>query len=376
MKNRLIVLLLAGTILSGCGGDDLPDPPADIRISGIELSETSKTLKISESFTLKAEVKPANTTDDKTVSWASSDASVATVNNRIITAIGLGEAVITAQAGTITATCKVTVIPVDVAGIVLSEIEKEIQAGDNFTLTATIEPANATNKNVVWSTSDKAIATVENGSVTGISIGEAIITAKSTSGNISASCKVKVVPTPVAGVSFKDNEISIIEGRTHLAQYVIVPGNATNKNVTFKSHDTAIFEVDDTGLITGISEGTSKLTVISEDGIFDATIGVTVRSFVEELIIGMQFGNYSNPGGYITMTGSIRLSNYSAKSIFVDQFMILDAAGLVVTGSGVGNTLNPDQMISIPVSFSNVYRAKAVFTVTVNGKEYVLQKSL
>ena len=376
MKNSIGLLLIAFTsFLLSCSKEDQPVP--EIHITGVELSVTDLSLRIGESETVNAIVVPANATDDKKVVWSTSAANVATVDNGKVTAVGLGESNITATAGGKTAICKVKVIPIDVSGISLNFTEKEIKIDETFQLTAIVEPDNATDKSVVWSSSNENIATVSNtGTVTGISVGKAMITVQSASGNISASCIVEVLPASVTGVSFKDNEISVVEGRTHQTEYIISPDNATNKNVTFKSHDTGIFTVDGTGLITGLSEGISRLSVISEDGNYEAAIDVTVKSFISELIIGMQIKNYSNPGGYITFNGSVRLSNYSAKNVFVNQFMILDANDYIITGKEIGNALNMDHVLSIPISFSNVYRARAVFVITENGKEYIIQKSL
>lgn len=376
MKNSIGLLLIAFTsFLLSCSKEDQPSP--EIHITGVELSVTDLSLRIGESETVNAIVIPTNTTDDKKVAWSTSAANVATVDNGKVTAVGLGESNITATAGGKTAICKVKVIPIDVSGISLNFTEKEIKIDETFQLTAIVEPDNATDKSVVWSSSNENIATVSNtGTVTGISVGKAMITVQSASGNTSASCIVEVLPVSVTGISFKDNEISVVEGRTHQTEYTISPDNATNKNVTFKSHDTGIFTVDGTGLITGLSEGISRLSVISEDGNYEEVIDVTVKSFISELIIGMQIKNYSNPGGYITFNGSVRLSNYSAKNVFVNQFMILDANDYVITGKEIGNALNIDQVLSIPISFSNVYRAKAVFVITANGKEYIIQKSL
>src|SRR5690606_6261056 len=118
--------------------------------------------------------------------------------------------------------------------------------GESFTLTATVKPVDATNKSIVWSSSDVSVAKVDNGVVTGISIGEATITATSNNGNV-ATCTVEVLPIPVAGVSIIQSVISVVEGKTETVHYTVTPENATNKNVRFESMDNDIFIVSENG---------------------------------------------------------------------------------------------------------------------------------
>ncbi|MDE7095911.1 MAG: Ig-like domain-containing protein, partial [Muribaculaceae bacterium] len=119
--------------------------------------------------------------------------------NGNVTAGAAGEAVITAQAGDKTASCTITVtVPVD--GIALNYSEVALFEGKSYKLTATVEPTNATDKTVSWTSSNEKVVTVENGEVTAIAAGEATVTA--TAGEKSAECKiiVKAVGTiPVEG---------------------------------------------------------------------------------------------------------------------------------------------------------------------------------
>ena len=166
--------------------------PKLVRASAIELSESEKTVFVGDTFTITATVKPEDAFN-RTVTWSSSDPSIATVDeNGTVTAIAKGEAIITAEsADRVKAECKVTVEK-KVAAIELSESEKTVFVGDTFTITATVKPDNAWNRTVTWSSSDPSIATVdENGTVTAIAKGEAIITAESADG-VKAECKVTV----------------------------------------------------------------------------------------------------------------------------------------------------------------------------------------
>ena len=146
----------------------------------------------------KASLKVAYTgnTDisDADIIWSSSDTSVATVNAGEVTAISGGTVVITATIGNASAKCTVTVTDsIAVSSITLEKQSVRIFEGELFTLEATILPENATNKNISWSSSEEKIATVdENGTVTGITAGTAVITATASDGTKQASCTVLV----------------------------------------------------------------------------------------------------------------------------------------------------------------------------------------
>lgn len=166
-----------------------------VEVTDITLSETEKALTEGETLTLTATVSPADATNPA-IEWSSSDVAVATVDeNGVVTAVSEGEATITATSvadPTKTASCKVVVkkpfIAVD--GITLSETTAKLEIGSTITLTATVSPDNATESAVTWSSDNTAVATVEDGVVTAVSVGEAVITAKA--GEMTAECKVTV----------------------------------------------------------------------------------------------------------------------------------------------------------------------------------------
>ena len=177
---------------SRCNIEETRVIPKLVRASAIEFSESEKTVFVGDTFTITATVKPEDAFN-RTVTWSSSDPSIATVDeNGTVTAIAKGEAIITAEsADGVKAECKVTVEK-KVAAIELSESEKTVFVGDTFTITATVKPEDAFNRTVTWSSSDPSIATVdENGTVTAIAKGEATITAESADG-VTAECKVTV----------------------------------------------------------------------------------------------------------------------------------------------------------------------------------------
>ena len=159
-------------------------------VTSIELDKTSVTLKVGQTVTLKATVKPDDATD-KTVTWSSSDESIATVADGVVTAKKVGKATVTAKAGDKTATCAITVEATPVTSIELDKTSASMKVGQTVTLKATVKPDDATDKTVIWSTTDATVVTVSNGVVTAKKVGTATIKAKA--GEQTATCTIIVV---------------------------------------------------------------------------------------------------------------------------------------------------------------------------------------
>ena len=251
---------------SRCNIEETRVIPKLVRASAIELSESEKTVFVGDTFTITATVKPEDAFN-RTVTWSSSDPSIATVDeNGTVTAIAKGEAIITAEsADGVKAECKVTVEK-KVAAIELSESEKTVFVGDTFTITATVKPEDAFNRTVTWSSSDPSIATVdENGTVTAIAKGEAIITAESADG-VKAECKV-TVEKKVAAIELSESEKTVFVGDTFTITATVKPEDAFNRTVTWSSSDPSIATVDENGTVTAIAKGEAIIIAESTDGV-------------------------------------------------------------------------------------------------------------
>ena len=248
---------------------------ATVSVTGITLSQTTVAITEGTTVTLTATVTPDNATD-KTVTWSTSDAAVATVENGVVTAVAAGTATITATAGNQTATCVVTVAKatIDVEGIALNESSISLVEGKNFTLVATVTPDNATDKTVTWSTSDAAVATVENGVVTAVAAGTATITAKA--GDKTAICVVTVAKATidVEGIALNESSISLVEGKNFTLVATVTPDNATDKTVTWTTTDANVATVEN-GVVTAVAAGTATITATA--GNQTATCVVTVE---------------------------------------------------------------------------------------------------
>ena len=165
--------------------------PNIISVSNITINESSIELKVGQAVYLTATVNPSEATD-KTVTWSSSNPSVATVENGTVKAIKVGFATITAKAGDKTATCAIDVEATPVTSITLDKTAASLRAGQSIMLTATVNPSDATDKTVSWSSSNPSVAAVENGVVKAIKVGSATISAKA--GSEIAKCEVTILP--------------------------------------------------------------------------------------------------------------------------------------------------------------------------------------
>ena len=188
-----------GKYLGSGSGPDIgnEDPIQIVEPTGVTLNATSVSVREGESTTLKATVAPSNATN-KSVTWTSSNEAVATVGGGNVIGVSKGTATITAKTSNgKTATCKVTVTEntsiIKPTGITLDKSSLELMSGETGQLTATVKPADATNKIVTWSSDNTAVATVGSGKVTAVGEGTATITA-STFNGFSASCTVTVTP--------------------------------------------------------------------------------------------------------------------------------------------------------------------------------------
>ena len=160
-----------------------------VPVTEITLSSETVTLVVGDTLSLVATVLPYDATDN-TVVWTTSNDSVATVDNGLVTTHSSGSATITATAGEYFASCDLTVM-IPVTEIILAPETATLAVGDTLSLVATVLPYDATDSTVVWTTSNDSVAIVENGLVTALSSGTATITA--TAGECSANCEIMVV---------------------------------------------------------------------------------------------------------------------------------------------------------------------------------------
>jgi alpha-tubulin suppressor-like RCC1 family protein/uncharacterized protein YjdB len=263
----------------------LSSPPTIIPAESVSITgENVRNLIVCNSIVLTANVAPASATN-KSVSWISSNPAVATVNAAgDVQAMAEGEATITAKTacGSHTAAITVNVTPIRVTGVsIAGDATRWTMVGfsGEITLTAAVTPADASNQNVTWSSSDPAVATVDaSGRVIMRSIGNASITATSEDGGHTASVLV-IVRVPLQYVSIDgDRYLTLTAGREHQLTTSFTPENATIKTVTWTTTNEAVATVDQTGLVRAIGPGNAVIVVTSEDGNRASAVNIAVKA--------------------------------------------------------------------------------------------------
>ena len=283
----------------------------EIAVTGVRLTPQRLVMRVGDTpVSLSAAVTPANAANTA-VSWVSSNINVATVNDSgTVTAVGPGEAEITVKTtdGSFTAVCYVTVAVTPVASLTLDRASIDVllrEVNGPVTLTAAVGPDKATDKSVVWSSSNETVAAVADNRdgtarVTLRAVGSAVITARSASnGTVYANCPVTVRPTSVEAVSLSAATLELEPGGTAALTATLtsavenVPPD--NTAVTWSSSNETVATVDSSGRVTAVASGSAAVTVLSAEGGKSATClvkvwkkvaGVTLSSDALSLNIG------------------------------------------------------------------------------------------
>ena len=250
-------------------------------IHSITLDKTNLTLDRSTSGMLTTAFDPPDTTEDKTITWTSSDSTIATVDNTgKVTAVQIGSAIITAKVGTHTASCEVTVVAV-IKNIALNKSALTIDRGTSDLLVVSYDPPDTTeDKTVTWSTSDPSIATVDSaGKVTSVKIGTTTITAKV--GTHTASCEVNVAVL-IKSIALDKSALTLDRGTSGQLAVSINPTDTTeDKFITWTSSDPSVATVDSSGKVTSIQIGTTTIT--AKVGTHTASCNVNVIALIKNI---------------------------------------------------------------------------------------------
>ncbi len=261
----------------------------NIPMEKIELSYTESTLQRNQTLALRATITPSTTTDNKTLTWESSDVNVATVSaTGVVSARKPGTVRITATSETgVSAVSEIEVIS-SIENVSLNLTAMVLDAGTQQQLRATINPIDTTDdKTLVWSSSNTNVATVDNeGNVEAIAEGYATISAVSVNGK-RAECSISVNPealeVPIISVSLNASELTLLEGGTETLIATINPNDTTDdQTITWASTDELVATVNSEGMITAIKAGETTITATTTNG-KTASCAITVD--VEEVAI-------------------------------------------------------------------------------------------
>ena len=218
-------------------------------------SSTGPSSPTTESSTIESSTEPSSSTTESSTIESSTEPSSSTTESSTI------------ESSTEPTTTKPT--DIKVSSIKLNTKNHTMYSNQYVQLKATVLPNNAYNKSVTWKSSNSKIATVDkNGKVKALKVGNAIITATSTDGsNVSAQCKIKVVQR-VTKIKLNKSIINLSKkGKTAKLKATVLPNNAYNKSVTWKSNNTKVVTVDKNGKIKATTnKGTTYVNAIAKDG--------------------------------------------------------------------------------------------------------------
>lgn len=279
-------------------------------LEAIKITGESPSVMKGNTLQLTASFVPEDAdVDPEKVVWSSSDESVATVDQTgLVTAVENGQAVITAAYGDVEGTYTVTVETIPLTSISIKE-NTTIHLGETEKLEVTYDPENTTDdRTVTWSSSDDKVATVaEDGTVTAVGVGAAVVTA-TVGENFTATCDV-TVDAPLKAIVPDDTEMDLIKGQTDEITYTLDPAETTDdKTVTFASSDESVATVAEDGTVTAVKAGTATITLTGANNI-TATVTVTVKEIPIDAVVLDKASAIVEKGETVELRASVQPEN-------------------------------------------------------------------
>ena len=353
-------------------------------VDSVTLNKNAVTLEVGASETLTFTVDPADA-DDQVVSWSSSLPDYVGVDQKgKITAIkpidvAPLKAVVTVRVQT-NDTYRTASVHVSVkrtsTSIHLDQTSLTLSAGRRAQLTATLLPADTTDKTVIWSSSNNRVVTVAGGLLTAVAPGTATITVKAKDSGKTATCSVKV-DAPVTSVTLDQTKLSVDVGKTVTLKATVLPENAENKKLKWTSLNTDVVKVDQTGKVTGLKAGTAQIRVSSEDTGKTAYCTVTVNNPVTSI-------RFNTSGLTLTRIGStaglsliyepadatdkkLTWTSSNEKVATVNSYGRVTATGIgkatITAKTANGKTASIEVIVAIPATDVKLNKANISLTV-------------
>jgi len=209
---------------------------------------------------------------------------------------------------------------ISVSGVTLDIPVAILDVDKTITLTATIQPADAFNQTITWTSSNVSVASIDNnGTVTAKAPGAATITVTTQDGGFTASCDitVKTPVIPVAGITLNKLTLSFVEGDFETLIASVSPDNATNQTVKWTSSNETVATVTNNGKVTAKAPGTATITVTTEDGGKTASCVVTVAAPIVQ-VTGVTLNRTTltlDEGKSFTLIATILPNNATNKTV-------------------------------------------------------------
>lgn len=343
-----------------------------IAMTSLVLDAAELELELGKTHTLTASYEPSDATYTD-LYWSSSDESVAKVVDSKIEPIGVGTCIISVvnHDESQKAQCEVSVYLKEIAAISCLS-EKTLEQGEHFALSATYEPSFVSPgcDTLYWESSDESVATVNNetGEVTCVGVGECTITVGNTYNDVTATCRLTVLPISVKSISLNKTSLQALIGKTYKLSYTINPDNAANKEVKWESSDNSIATVAEDGTVTPISKGKATIKVTAQDGsnsFAECVVEVMdEKSYVENYISIIQTGSTSAIGPWGSYYSySFKVENNGNEIVYLKE----------VRGYGSSSgTISINKKIAQGESFSGSFNTNSLdWVFEINGVECV-----
>lgn len=247
-----------------------------------------------------------------------------------------------------------------------------MKVDEEFTFAATVTYSDGSTDNAVtWTSSDEDVITMDGNTATAYGEGNATITA--TAGEVSASIDVLVSNSAVLveGVTIDPAEVALYVGDTAQLSAVVLPEDATDKTVTWKSDDEAVATVDENGLVTAVGAGEAIITVTTNDHMFTSTCTVNVTAYGEATLSAETLTLKVNEVGSLTVTlpEGVTAETYewssSATDVATPGVNALDTAPIYTWSFGT-------TIIRVIVTDTEGVKYQATATVTVSADFFYL----
>ena len=260
--------------------DEAPSVKVVVPVTGITVDKTATLTVKGATDKLTATLVPADA--NGTITWSTSDSSVATVSSDgTVTAVKNGTATVTAKCGDLSAQTKVTVIN-PLKAITITGTTHSIKKGQTTQLGLTYDPADTTDSvAATWTSSNTSVATVsKTGLVTALKDGSTTI--KATVGNVSSTYDIAVKEVKLTGIKMEEKAL-IHKGDTKALTVEYTPADTTDdKTVAWSSSDSTVASVDNNGIVTAVKPGSAVIT--AKVGNYQATCAVTVDAPLKEIV--------------------------------------------------------------------------------------------
>jgi uncharacterized protein YjdB len=335
-------------------------------LTSVAVNPSNASVGVGDTTRLSATILPAIATNQKVV-WSSSNTSVVSVDGTgLVTGVSPGTATITVTTneGQKTASSTVTAANIAVSGVTVTSTAS-VGVNNSTTLVAAVQPANATNKTLTWSTSDAGVVSVsQSGVLTGVSPGSATVTVTTQDGAKTANSVVTVSNVLITSVTLNKPSATVGVGDTTSIKAAIAPANASNKTVVWSSSNPSVATVNATGIVTAVAVGSATINATAQDaGGVSSGSAVTIVSAGSCGILtnnGFESGFVNwirNPNAAAATIGTSAQSGLKSAVITADQGAINYGKTIPVTGGreitfelwakveGTPNPANASQLI-------------------------------